>query len=194
MKRLFVLLAALTLTACSLADMAGAPPQLYELKVAPVEVAGKKPVRAQMLVALPEASAGIDTTRIALVQKDGVLSFYKDVSWTGRTSDMMQSLLLQAFEKEVPATGRDNTGLRADYLLQSDLRQFAMNETTGAVTVELQVKLVALPKRDIIATRTFVAEEASEGRGLVAVVAAYQRASERVLTDIVRWSVEKLHK
>jgi ABC-type uncharacterized transport system auxiliary subunit len=71
--------------------------------------------------------------RVALKQADGTLGYFRDVSWTDRVPVMYQTLLVDSFDHSgrLPAVGRENVGLRADYLLKTDLASFEADYTSG---------------------------------------------------------------
>lgn len=194
-------LALFALTACSgiLPDLVGEPPALYELK--PIEkVQVDTPYTdKQLLIDVPVSSAGIDSPRIALRQADGTLAYYKDVSWTDRAPIMVQTMLITAFDRsgKIPAVGRDNVGLRADYLLKTDMVEFQADYSAGTppmVKVALTGKLIAMPRRVILAGQEFSAAIQAETDDLAGVQKAYQQASEQVLGDTVRWTLGHLAK
>lgn len=198
--RQFVLLAlAISLSGCAgmLPDLVGEPPALYELR-APALVQVEAPISdKQLLIDVPVASAGIDTPRMAIIDKDGTLAYYKDVSWTDRAPIMMQTVLVTAFDRsgKLPAVGRENVGLRADYLLKTDIVDFQAEYGNGAppmVKVTLNGKLIGMPRRAILAGREFTAEIQAEKDEVAAVQRAFQQASDIALTELVSWTLNNI--
>ena len=199
MRRIFSLVLLFAVTGCSglLADMAGAPPSLYELQ-APTEFqSGLSATSRQVLVDVPISSAGIDTPRIALVRADGVMAYYKDASWTDRVPVMMQTMIVTAFDNSglLPAVGRENVGLRADYLFKTDLLAFEADYRKGAVpevVVAINAKLITMPRRMILTGQSFTARVQAESDSISSVRDAFQQASDMVLKDMVKWTVQTL--
>ncbi len=200
MRRLFLLLIVLPLAACStfLADMAGEPPALYEL-AAPTEIKADGPILPyQVLLDVPLASAGIDTPRVALVDQNGAMAYYKGVSWTDRVPVMYQSLLVTAFDRsgKLPAVGRENVGLRADFLIKTDLAAFQMvyarDKSAPFATVTLTAKLIIMPRRIIVAGQSFTATVAAESDTVSASTKALQQASDEVVKKFVSWTLAEL--
>ncbi len=189
----------LLLTACSglLPDLVGQPPALYELRP-PAEVAvSAPPSDRQLLIDVPVSSAGIDSPRIALMAADHTLAYYKDVSWTDRAPVLFQSLLITAFDRsqKIPAVGRDNVGLRADYLLKTDLVDFQADytaQTPPTIKVAVTAKLIAMPRRIILAGKEFSAEVPAQTDDMGNVQLAFQQASDAVLTQVVDWTLGQL--
>jgi cholesterol transport system auxiliary component len=199
MPRFTVLATLFLLTGCAgmLPDLVGDPPALFELR-APAQVSVEAASSdKQLLVDVPVASAGIDTPRMALVQQDGTLAYYKNVSWTDRAPIMMQTVLVTAFDRsgKLPAVGRENVGLRADYLLKTDIVDFQADYGAGAppmVKVTLNAKLIGMPRRIILAGREFNGQFQAEKDDVVAVQKAFQQASDQAMTDLVAWTLQEL--
>jgi cholesterol transport system auxiliary component len=190
----------LMLTGCSglLPDLVGEPPSLYELVPLRTVSVETPYTDKQLLIDVPVSSAGIDSPRIALIHHDGALTYYKDVSWTDRSPVMVQNLMITAFDRsgKIPAVGRDNVGLRADYLLKTDLVDFQADYTEGKppiVKVTLTGKLIAMPRRVIVAGHEFNATVPATADDLSAVQKAFQTAADQVMANVVIWTLSKVN-
>lgn len=191
----------LSLTGCSgmLADLAGAPPSLYEL-TAPEGLAPEaKVVKSQVLLDIPLSSAGIDTPRIALINADGTMAYFKDITWTDRAPVMYQTLLVNAFDRsgKLPAVGRENVGLRADYLIKTDLAALQVEYDKAGVpvaNVSLNAKLISMPRRIIISGGSFSAKIPAESDTIPALRKALQQASDQAVGQLVSWTLTELDK
>jgi len=198
-KTILSLVALLGLSACSglLPSLVGEPPALLQI-TAPQSIASTEPLsRKQLLIDVPVASAGIDTPRVAIIQGDGTMAYYKNVSWTDRVPVMYQTLLVESFgvSGKLPAVGRENVGLRADYLLKTDLLAFEASYKAGAVPVvkvSLTAKLIGMPRRLIVAGNTFSAEVEAENDSVLAVRDAFQQASDKAVSQLVNWTLNEL--
>ena len=150
---------------------------------------------AQLLVDLPQAPAGIDTTRIALTRAPFSLDYYANSEWTDRVSALVQTALLASFEnsKAITAIDRESIGLRADFILKTEIRHFeAVRDGSGApptVWVAMIARLVAMPQREIIAQASFERRVPAAANEVPAVVAAFNAAADAVIKDIVVWTV-----
>ena len=174
------------------------PPDLYHL-TAPNRFAPDLPdVRWQLLVDVPTAPAGIDTSMIAVGQRGGKISYFANSNWVDRAPVMLQSLIVEALEnsRHIVAVGRDAVGLRADYVLMTELRQFeadyggAPPPTSAArVHVRLSAKLVRMPGRTIVAAQSFDADAPAAGSSFGAVVAAFDEATGDILTRLAEWTL-----
>lgn len=152
----------------------------------------------QLLVETPVAGAAIDTPRIALARSATSIDYFADVSWADRVPNMVQGLIVQSFEDSgrIVAVGRDTVGLRSDFVLKSELRDFqAESATPGAnfperVHVRIAAKLVAMPRRTIEAGETFEAVVPVRGRAFTDVVAAFNEAMGTAMTGLVPWALK----
>lgn len=186
----------LGLAACSTLNPTA--PHLYTLTPRASVAPGPK-ADWQLLVETPSATAGIDTPRIALARTPTSLDYFADVSWADRAPNMVQGLIVQTFEDSgrIVSVGRDTVGLRSDYVLKSELRDFqAEYATPGAampdrVHVRLSAKLVAMPRRTIEAGETFEATAPVRGRSFTDVIAAFDEALGRVTGELVTWSLSQ---
>jgi cholesterol transport system auxiliary component len=188
---------ALILTGCGLLGPDKAP-QMYAMRpdLGVKAEAVPTPVRWQLSVAPPEANAMLDTDRIALNLTSNTVDYFANASWTDRAPLLVQSLLVQAFERtgRVPAVASDNAGIGADYILQTELRAFEAHYETPnmppRVFVEISAKLVTVPERKI-AGAMVAREEASASVNTVgATVDAFSAALAPALKRIVDWTLE----
>ena len=188
-RRHFLILSAAGLAGCGIVPDVNKPLTLYTVK--PKLTLADMPARVswQLVVAEPSAERDIDTTRIALTRTPNVIEYFADGNWSDTAPKMVQAKLIEAFEatNAIVAVGRDAAGLRADYILQSDLRDFQADYTNGAATAHIRLiaKLVEMPDRRI--TRTVAAEASAPagGKDLAAIVVAFEQALGEVLSKIV---------
>ena len=170
-------------------------PRLYILNPVPQPVPGAT-VDWALSIGLPDASAGLDSQRIAILHPPASMDYYADAEWPDRLPALVQSTLLQAFETSgrIEAVAPDNDGARADYILSTDLRDFEARydqpDGVPVAVVRIGAKLVRAVKRDI-AARFEASEEAPASQNSVdAAVAALDEALARALAKIVAWALE----
>jgi cholesterol transport system auxiliary component len=186
--------AALALAGCA-SLFVSAPGRLYRLNAPRDFPAGLPHVAAELAIDPPQAPAGIDRSRIALARSPLTLDYYADAEWTDRVPDLIQNLLVDAFENSgaVTAVDRGSAGLREAFVLQTEIRHFeAVYSGEGMpprVWVEIIARLVAMPRRTIIAQARFERRVAANANDVPAVVAAFEQATSAVLRDIVAWTV-----
>ncbi|WP_207477703.1 ABC-type transport auxiliary lipoprotein family protein [Arenibaculum pallidiluteum] len=176
------------------------PPRLYTLT--PVETFSAPLARTseQLLIEAPSAPAGLDTARIALRTAPTNLDYFANVNWTDRAPSMVQNLLVESFERSraIRAVGRDTSGLRADWVLRSELRDFEAEypgdpaRTVPSVRVALNGKLISSQRRSIEASETFEAVVPARDASFAAVIEAFDQAVELVLQGAVSWTLGRL--
>ncbi len=153
-------------------------------------------VKWQLVVDQPTAARGLDTVRIALHPDPTEIKYYAGARWTDRAPDMVQTLLLESFENtgKIVAVGRQTIGLRSDYDLVTDLREFQAEYTPGndipIVRVRLNVKIVKQPRQEIIASENFERTVEAKGPDVNDVVLAFDDALGKVLRRVVEWTLE----
>jgi len=190
------------------------PPKLYDLS--PKSTFDKRVPRSrwQLVVEPPIAAAGLSSARIALKRHHLQLEYYADAAWTDTTPTMIQTLIIESFEnsKKIVSVGRNSAGLRSDFVLQTSLREFQAeysnrgltkkalekaenkNAAGPTVRVSLNAKLVKMPERTIIASRTFEFVVVANSNGMEEIVAAFDEALGKALKRIVQWTLVQGHR
>ena len=175
------------------------PAQLYELRPTG-SFAGTLPrIRAQLLVETPSASASLRSSRIAIKMQRTRLDYLADSEWTDVATNLVQTLLVESFDNSgrIAGVARQGSGLRTDYLLKSDLREFHAEMYKGAparIRIRLHVRLVRWTDRDIVASRTFEASTLLAGESNEAIVTGFDAAVGGVLKQVVEWSLRQMHR
>lgn len=185
--------AAVLLAGCSRV-IGPTPMQLYRLDPPPAQPADLPTVKWRLAVATPEAIAALDSDRIALARAATVFDYYADAAWTDRAPSLVQALLVRRFEDtgRILAVSRDIDGLRIDYLLETDIREFtARYESSGPpeIAVRIQAKLIRMPTREIVATLDADQRAAAGSNDVDAVVLAFGQALAAALDQIVAWTL-----
>jgi cholesterol transport system auxiliary component len=167
---------------------------LYQLKPAVTFSAPMRPIAAQLLVAVPNAPTGLDTNRVALSRSAMSLDYYADAEWSDSAPVIVQSALIDAFEKSraFPSVGRDSAGLRADFILETDLRDFtAVYDSPNArprIMVALTLKLIKIPDRKIVAQHTVTRQQPAAGTTIPDIIQAFNAALSGAVEEAVRWT------
>jgi cholesterol transport system auxiliary component len=169
--------------------------QLYRVNPTLAFAAGLPHVAAQLLVASPTAPAGLDTERIALSRAPLSLDYFADAQWADRMPFLIQTALVQGFETSaaIPAVAPDNGSLSADFELETAIRDFeAIYDASGEpprVAVALDVKLVRMPERRIVAQIAVSREAKAADNAVPEIVAAFDSALGGAVTEIVTWTL-----
>ena len=192
--RCSTLLVALVTSSCALPG-GGEPPQLYTLTPKSTFDASLPRVDWQLVVERPVASAGINTQRIAVQRTPVTLDYFARASWTDQAPALVQTLLIESFENsgKIRAVTRESSQLRADYILQIELREFqAEYDKAGQppqAHVRLNGKLIRMPDRTIIANQTADRLVRAEKSDMENVVLAFDEALGKAMKQMVEWAL-----
>nr|WP_298689084.1 ABC-type transport auxiliary lipoprotein family protein [uncultured Dongia sp.] len=179
----------LLLAACGVIPEVNTPLNLYSVspKVAPVD--NPPALNWQLVVAEPKAGADLATNRIALTRAANRIEYFAEGVWADAAPALVQSKLIEAFEDVVPqlAVGRDSAGLKPDYILQSELRDFQASYAGGGgeAVVRVTAKLVKMPERRIVSSISAEARKPAAGSGLPAIVSAFESALGDVFSQLI---------
>jgi cholesterol transport system auxiliary component len=186
---------ALLLSGCSgLIGPSGPPPQIYVLEPDLHGLSDVPEVSWQLAVGTPDASESLDATRIAL-HRGAVMDYFADARWTDAVPLLIQAKLIEAFEKggKIRAVAATSDAVRADYVLESTLRDFQANydspNGTPKIVVDIVVRVVNAGRSDIVATHDFHQEAPAARNDIPSVVAAFNLASGAVLEEIASWTL-----
>ncbi len=194
LKTAAALALALAAGACALPG-GGDPPQLYTLTPKSTFDPNLPRVEWQLIVERPVASAGINTPRIAVQRTVLTLDYFARANWTDQAPALVQTLLVESFEntKKIRAVSRESTQLRADYVLQTELREFqAEHDTPGKppqAHVRLNGKLIRMPDRTIIDSQTADRTARAERNDMESVVLAFDEALGKVMKQMIEWAL-----
>ncbi|MGF1628975.1 MAG: ABC-type transport auxiliary lipoprotein family protein [Kiloniellaceae bacterium] len=190
-------------TGCSLpVPGQGPPPELFRLTPKSTFRDDLPTADWQLVLEPPVADAGLNTTRIALLRSPTQLEYYARSGWADRAPLMVQTLMVESFEnsKKIVAIGRESVGLRADFIMKTELRELQAVYYNGALPeswVGINVKLVQLPRRSIVASQSFEARVAASADRMPDIINAFDEAAGKVLRRIVEWTLiegDKAHR
>ncbi len=173
---------------------ASVPPRLYQLT--PKSTYSKKLPKAdwQLIVETPVAAASLNTNRIAVRRDPITLGYYERAVWTDLAPSLVQTLLIESFENtgKIVAVGRESVGLRSDFILKTELREFQAETASGTPVVHVRViaKLVQMPQRTIIAWTSEDHKIPADGESMNAIVGAFDEALGKTLKRIVEWTLK----
>ncbi len=177
----------------------GPPPELFRLTPKSTFREDLPTVDWQLILEAPVANAGLNTTRIALQRSPTQIEYYARSGWADRAPLMIQTLMIESFEnsQKIVSVGRESVGLRADFILKSELRELQAMYPNGGPPeplVGLNAKLVQMPRRTIVASNSFESRIPAEADSLPEIVAAFDEALGKVLRQLVEWTLIEGHK
>ena len=186
----------LPLAACSsLLNVQRTPFTIYAPKLAmTTEAAAAARVDWQLAIETPLASDALDTARIVVMPSPGTIEVYPGARWSDSAPALLRNLIVQGFEDShrIVGVGSSASGLRADYALAIELRDFQleMNPATHA-QIRLQVRLLDYTSNRVLAAQMFSAEAPAVGSDAGAAFGAFQEALNRVVPELVEWTLRE---
>jgi cholesterol transport system auxiliary component len=202
LSRRHILLAAssLTLAGCGslhLLEPENAPGKIYVLAPNLPQVSGVSRPAWQIAVATPEASQSLATDRIA-IRRQEELDYYADAQWTDSVPQLLQTLAVEALEKNGITAATDVAGIRADYILDSEIRSFEARydqaDAAPTIVIDMTVKLMNARTAAIVASQEFHQEQPASANSVPAAVAGFDQAVASLLEQVVPWVLEAAHR
>jgi cholesterol transport system auxiliary component len=172
------------------------PPERKLYRLAPVLDAVRRgqQVNVTLLVATPSALSGIDSKRIALTPSAVSLDYFADAEWIDRPSFLLREALVDGLEKSRSFAGvsTEGLGLNADFVLDTEIQDFsAIYDSPNQpprIRVKLDVELVTMRGRNIVAETSLTREAAAEADNLPAIIAAFNQAVGAIVADLATWT------
>ena len=183
-------------------QQAAKPNDLYLLTPKSTFSSSLPRLQKQIVVQEPTATAAVNTDQIAIQPTALQVQYLPRARWVDRAPLIVQALLVESYENsgKVAAVGRSTVGLRADYVIVPDLREFqgiVVSETEDAKTVRIEVrmniKIIDEFEDKIIASSSFQENIVSASDQTADLVEAFDVALGKTMRDAVEWSVRKIN-
>ncbi|MDD3444978.1 MAG: ABC-type transport auxiliary lipoprotein family protein [Zavarzinia sp.] len=187
---------AVMLGACgSLFKAATTTPRLFTL-TSTADISPGPIVGWQLVVEEPLASRSIDTDFIALMPSSTEVKYFESARWAERAPRMVQTLLVESFEnsRRIVAVGRQAVGLRADFQLISELREFQAEYRKGlkappVIRIRFSAKMILQPQQIIVAAQNFDFEEQLISNDIDSVIAGFDKVLDQTMRGVVEWAL-----
>ena len=201
----FITLMAVALGGCAglgTLKQASKPNDLYLLTPKSTFASTLPRIQMQIVVEEPTATAAVNTDQIAVQPTPLQVQYLPRARWVDRAPLIVQALLVESYENsgKVAAVGRSTVGLRADYIIVPDLREFqgivtaeTENSKTVRVDVRMNIKIVDAFEDKIIASSSFQENVVSASDQTPDLVNAFDLALGRAMRDSVEWSVRRIN-
>ncbi len=199
LRRALLFSLCLLLAACvdPLDLVSGAPPRLFDLTPKSTFDDDLPEASGRLTIDVPTATAGLNTARIALKPTATQFEYYAGARWVDVVPVMTQTLLLESFDnsEKIDILGRGAYGLRADYALLVNIREFQAEYSSETeppdVHVRFQARLVSMPRRTHIASTSVVGLARAESPKLSDIVDAFDQAFGSATKDLVHWTIRR---
>lgn len=188
--------ASIVMAGCTSIGLRGEESDLYVLTPKSTYSDDMPYVDWQLVIEEPVAAGGLDASRIALKPTSTRFDYFAGARWTERAPVMVQTLIIESFEssERIVSVGRQSIGLRSDFNLKLELREFqaeyAGPNSAPSVRVKINAKLVSQPRQKIIASRSFEQVRQADSDNMSVIVEQFDRALGRVMKDLVGWTLE----
>ena len=149
----------------------------------------------ELTVARPTANEMLDSRRLVVAPSPGRIEVYKGVSWDETMPDIVQDVIVHAFEDsgKILSVGHQAAGLRTDYLLQIEIRDNeAVYRTPSAppeITLVVDAKLVDYATSRAVASHTFHEVVPARATAVQAVAEGFDAALGALAHDLVGWTL-----
>ncbi len=147
-----------------------------------------------LVVELPTSSGSLATDRILIKPNALQAQYLPKGRWVDATPLLLQGLLVSSLQNSgaFRLVGRDSAGLVPDYRLLVEVNDFqaeapAAGVTATPVRIGLTMTLVRDGDGTLIATRRFEQSALATNSDTLAVVAAFEDATRKMLSDAVIW-------
>jgi len=169
--------------------------QLYSPELRDGTVTDTASVAWQLVIDRPLSDPALDSPRIAVRPRANELQSYAGARWTAAAPDLVETALLRRFQDSgrIVAVGRGRDALRADYLLQLNLRAFesVYDGESGAPSahIALYATLLDAGSRNVVAGRLFAHHVRASDEAIPAVVDAFGAALSTLSAEVVDWTL-----
>ncbi len=192
------LLMPFVLAGCSaISSLGGAsrPLEIYELRALAAQPTATGRLDVEVVIEEPVTSGALATERIMIRPGPLQAQYLPAVRWADPAPVMLQTMMLRSLAGTgaLGSVGRRPVGAAGDFAVLSELTDFQAESTQGTsgarVVIRLMVRLARERDAQVVASRTFSVTEGATSTDPGAIAAAFDRASARLLSDIVQWIV-----
>ena len=149
-----------------------------------------------LIVELPSSAGALATARILIKPVPYQAQYLPEGRWSEPAPALLQTLLVASFQNlgGFELVGRTANGLNPDYTLMTELQDFLI-EPVGAeqggfvIRIGMMATLIRESDRQIVTSRRFSATETVASDDTRTLVGAFDTALQRVLAEIVGWTV-----
>lgn len=142
----------------------------------------------------PSAIRALDTTKIAISRAPGKVEYFAGGEWSDRAPRLIGTALIRSFEntERILGVGSRVSLPHADFILQTDIRDFHVVKTGGREVVKTAVYVRLTDSRsNVLAAKLFSREAEIEEEKITLVVQQIDQSLAGIMTDIVEWTFEE---
>jgi len=163
----------------------------YVLASAPAGSTGVTRSDADLSIGRPDLAPGLDTERIAVL-KGQELDYYRGAQWGGRTTEMVQTLIVESFEDQqlFRSVTAEQSRVSSDYVLDVSVRDFqaehASDSEAPTAHVTIVGRLIRVSDRQLVQTFAATAQSRASDNRMSAVAAAFETSAQQVVLELAQ--------
>src|ERR1041384_92904 len=163
----------------------------YVLGSAPAASVGVTRSEADLSIGRPDLAPGLDSERIAVL-KGRQLDYYRGAQWGGRTTEVVQTLMVESFEDQqlFRSVTAEQSRVSSDYVLDVSVRDFqaehASDGEAPTAHVTIVSRLIRVSDRQLVETLAATAESRASANSMSAVAAAFETAAQKVVLELAQ--------
>ena len=163
----------------------------YVLASAPAGATGVTRSDADLSIGRPDLAPGLDTERIAVL-KGQELDYYRGAQWGGRTTEIVQTLIVESFEDQqlFRSVTTEQSRVSSDYVLDVSVRDFqaehASDSEAPTAHVTIIGRLIRVSDRQLVQTFAATAESKATDNRMSAVAAAFETSAQKVVLELAQ--------
>lgn len=197
MRKLFIIIIAVLLAGC-FGPVKMKPQKTYLLETVNPNTIHAKQIPVTLLVTMPVAEAGYDSSQMAYIKKPYRIQYYTQHQWVDSPGKMLLPLMVQSltqtrhFKNVVapPYTGALN--LRLDTRVVELVQDFT--QKPSLVHLKVRAQLVDTYTQKVIASRLFVVTKPAPSENAYGQVQAANQAVSDFLGQLSRFAVAKTYR
>lgn len=178
---------------------AAEPEAVFELRPpTDVPAATGRPRGWDVIVELPTTGGALETDRIMIRPGPFEAQYLPDVRWSEPAPVMVQTLMLRTLDgtRAFQYVGRRPLGPSGDYAIVTELIDFHAVLSSDGDGAEIVTRMIARIVREqgvnIIASGTFEAREFAPSLDDDVLIAAFDAATGRMISDFAGWTLRSL--
>jgi cholesterol transport system auxiliary component len=167
------------------------PSTSYVIAPAPAASTGVTRSEVDLSIGRPDLAPGLDTERIAVL-KGRQLDYYRGAQWGGRSTEVVQTLLVDSFQDQqlFRSVTPEQSRVASQYVLDVSVRDFQAEYASdgGAPTAHVTIfgRLIRVVDRQLVDTFSATAESRAADNRMGAVAAAFETAAHKVVLELAQ--------
>lgn len=167
------------------------PSTNYVIAPAPAATTGVTRSEVDLSIGRPDLAPGLDTERIAVL-KGRQLDYYRGAQWGSRSTEVVQTLLVDSFEDQqlFRSVTPEQSRVASQYVLDVSVRDFQAEYASdgGAPTAHVTIfgRLIRVVDRQLVDTFSATAHSRAADNRMGAVAAAFETAAHTVVLELAQ--------